>query len=188
MKRSIFILLLVTIGLQTVTPALARVRRVVVRPGPRRTTVVVTRGWPIRRPARVVVVHPVRHAVLITPSLYLAPVFFAAAMISMPPHNAIVWEDAATISRDDDWTEFTLNVGDRGRKLFMQVDGKAQVDWAEVVFANGDAQVVDFKEQTPGPGSYGLLDFADGRRVDHVRVVARAKTPEAKFVLRMEKA
>jgi hypothetical protein len=85
-------------------------------------------------------------------------------------------------------TEFTLNADARGEKLWLQVvDGRVQFDWAEVVFENGDAAVVDFKERTLGPGLYSLLDFRDGRRVDHVRVVARAKSADARVVLRMEK-
>ena len=65
--------------------------------------------------------------------------------------------------------------------------GRVQVDWAEVVFENGDTRVVDMKEWTRERGLYGLLDFADGRKVDHVRVVARAKSYEARVVLKMEK-
>jgi hypothetical protein len=56
-----------------------------------------------------------------------------------------------------------------------------------VVFENGDARVVDMKEWTRGPGYYELLDFRDGRRVDHVRVVARARSDEARVALKMEK-
>ena len=69
----------------------------------------------------------------------------------------------------------------------MVAGGKVQFDWAEVVFENGDAQVVDFAEKAHGPGLYSLLDFRDGRKVDHVRLVARAKSREARVVLKMEK-
>ena len=55
------------------------------------------------------------------------------------------------------------------------------------MFENGEVQVVDFSEKSHGAGVYELLDFKDGRKVDHVRVVAREKTNEAKFILRMEK-
>lgn len=37
------------------------------------------------------------------------------------------------------------------------------------------------KEWTPGPGLYPLLDFRDGR------LVARARTDEARVVLKMQK-
>jgi hypothetical protein len=76
----------------------------------------------------------------------------------------------------------------RGTKLWVEVAaGNAQFDWAEVVFENGKARVVDMKEWTRGPGLYPLLDLADGRKVDHVRMVARAKGDEARIVLKMQK-
>ncbi len=78
-----------------------------------------------------------------------------------PAGASLAWEDAETIERED--------------------------DWAEVVFENGDAQVVDFAEKTHGPGLYELLDFRDGRKVDHVRMVARAKGDEARITLLIEK-
>ena len=56
-----------------------------------------------------------------------------------------------------------------------------------MVFDNGESRVVDFAEKTHGEGLYELLDFKDGRKVDHVRMVARARTDEAKVVLRMQK-
>lgn len=189
MKRALSIALLLVLGLQNAEPAFAR--RVVVRHGYNRTTVVVHRGWPLRRPARVVVVRPAPVVFRVRPAFYLAPVMFtgvivAAAVASSPDYLA--WEDGETLARDEDWTEFTLNADSRGTRLWFDVAwGRVQGDWAEVVFANGDAQVVDFAERTHGPGLYPLFDFADGRKVDHVRIVARAKTDEARIVLRMEK-
>jgi hypothetical protein len=43
------------------------------------------------------------------------------------------------------------------------------------------------KEWTRGPGLYPLLDFRDGRKVDHVRLVARAKSDNARVVLKLER-
>jgi len=191
MRRLFAMLLLVVLGLQMVEPAFAA-RRVVVKRGVRnRTTVVVHRGWPLRRPARVVVVRPARTVVRVRPAVYLAPVIFTGAVIaaaSAPAADVLVWEDAETIEKEDGWSEFTLNADSRGTKLWLEVKaGRVQFDWAEVVFENGDAVVVDFKERTHGAGLYSLLDFRDGRKVDHVRLVARAKSAEARVVLKMEK-
>lgn len=191
MRRLFAVLLLVVFGLQTVEPAFAA-RRVVVRHGARhRTTVVVHRGWPLRRPARVVIVHPPRVVVRVQPAVFLAPVVFTGVVIaaaSVPAHDLMVWEDSESLDKADNWTEFTLNADSRGTKLWLEVQGgKVQFDWAEVVFENGDTRVVDFAERTYGEGIYSLLDFRDGRKVDHVRVVARAKSKEAKVILRMEK-
>jgi len=187
--RSLSIALLMVLGLQIAEPAFAR--RVVVRHTHKRTVVHVHRGWPLRRPARVVVVRPARVAVRVTPAVYLAPVMFTGAVVAATVASSgdlLVWEDGETLTRNDDWTEFTLNSDSRGTRLWLEVaSGTVQADWAEVVFANGDTQVVDFAERTQGPGLYPLLDFADGRMVDHVRMVARAKTPEARVVLKLEK-
>lgn len=191
MHRLFSVVLLLVLGLSLVEPAFAA-RRVVVKRGPhRRTTVVVHRGWPLRRAARAVVVRPVRVAVRVRPALYLAPVVFvgtAIAVAGAPARDILVWEDADTFARDEDWTEITLNADARGTKLWLEMKaGRAQFDWAEIVFENGDAQVVDFNEKTYGPGLYSLLDFKDGRKVDHVRLVARARTDEARVALMMEK-
>lgn len=189
MKRILSIVLLLVLGLQFAEPAFAR--RVVVRHKHKRTTVVVHRGWPLRRPARVVVVRPARVVVRVRPALYLAPVVFTGVLVVSnvsATNNVLVWQDGETLEKGDDWTEFTLNADSRGTRLWMEIrSGKVQADWAEVVFENGDAQVVDFSERTHGPGLYSLLDFRDGRKVDHVRMVARAKSDEARVVLKMEK-
>lgn len=192
MKRWIPILMVLVLGITSVAPALvstasARVRKVVVKRGPNRTRVVVHRSWPLRRPLPVVVVRPARRAVVVAPVAFLAPVVWAATVVAVPDRDYIVWEDSEKISKDEDWTEFTLNVEDRGERLLVEIVGRAQINFAEVVFENGDAQVVDFNEKTHGTGVYSLLDFKDGRRVDHVRMVARAKSDEAKIVLRMVK-
>jgi hypothetical protein len=191
MKRVVTLLLLAILGLQAVEPAFAA-RRVVVRKGRHhRTVVVVHRGWPLRRPARVVVVRPARVAVRVRPAVYLPVAVWTGVVVAAaasPAHDVLVWEDGETIARDEDWTELTLNADSRGTNLWVQVAaGRAQFDWAEVVFENGDARVVDMKEWTRGPGLYHLLDFKDGRKVDHVRLVARAKTDEARIVLKMER-
>ena len=192
MKRLLPMLLLFVLGLAIVEPTFAA-RRVVVRRGPRarRTTVVIHRGWPLRRPARVVVVHPARIAFRVAPRVFLAPVIFTGVVIaatSAPAADILVWEDGETLAKGDDWTEFTLNCDARGTKLWYEVaNGKVQADWAEVVFENGDTQVVDFAERAQDAGLYPLLDFKDGRKVDHVRMVARAKSDEARVVLRMER-
>jgi hypothetical protein len=189
MKRFFTLFLLAILSFQIVEPAFAA-RRVVVKRGPhRRTTVVVHRNWPLRRPARVVVVRPARVAWRVAPVVFLPAVVWAGVVVaSAPARDILVWEDGETLQKDEDWTEFSLNCDSRGTALWLEVaEGKVQFDWAEVVFENGDTRVVDMKEWTRGAGHYALLDFRDGRKVDHVRVVARAKSDEARVVLKMEK-
>ena len=190
MRRSIApLILLLLVALQIASPAFGY-RRVMVRRGPyHRTVVVVRRGWPIHRPARMVIVHPVRGVVRVGPAVYLAPIVFAGVVVARAPErDLLVWDDSERLVKDDDWTESTLNCDQRGTRLWLEIpEGRVQFDWTEVVFGNGEARVVDFQEKTYGPGLYPLLGFRSGRDVDHVRIVARAKSEQAKIILRMEK-
>jgi hypothetical protein len=186
MKRCIISILLAVLCVEMAAPAFAarvRVRRD--RHG--HTRVVVHRGFPLRRTLPVVVVRPPRVTVRVAPAVFFAPVVWTSAVIATAPaSNVLVWEDAETLAKDDDWTEFTLHCDQRGTKLYLEIAaGKAQLNFAEVVFENGDTQVVDFDEKTHAPGLYSLLDFKDGRKVDHVRMVARARSDEARVVLRL---
>ena len=160
----------------------AQAGRVVVRRGPRVTRIRVTThaGFPLHRTFPNVVVRP-GPVVRVAPHVYLAPIAFGAVVVrSLPPAGARVWTASETLSREDQWTDFTMNVDQRGRNMLLEIDrGAAQISFAEVVFENGDAQVVDFNDRVHASGVYSLIDFADGRKVDHVRIVAKADTNES---------
>jgi hypothetical protein len=124
--------------------------------------------------------------VRVAPRVYLRPVTFAAAVALAPKDDVQVWRDGGQLAADDEWTDFTLNVDRRGSRLLLEVeDGPAQISFAEVVFDNGEAQVVDFDDGVHPPGLYSLLDFEDGRKVDHVRLVAKAGSEESEIALRL---
>jgi len=185
MKRSWAFVLILLLGFQAAAASSLVQRR---RPL-RRTVVVVHRGWPLHRPLPRVVVHGVRVPVRVSPVRFLPAVLWPGVVVAVPPRrDALIWEDGETLAGDEDWTEFTLNCDSSGSRLWLEMAaGRAQFDWAEIVFENGDTQVVDMKEGERGPGHYVLLDFPDGRRVDHVRMVARSVGDEARVVLKMEK-
>ena len=162
----------------------ARVRVVHTRPRARATVTVVT-GFPLRRTLPAVVVRgPV---VRVAPRVYLSPVAFGAVVVtSLPAVNARTWTGAEELERGDGWTDLTMDVDRRGSRLVLEIDkGPAQLSFAEVVFENGETQVVDFDDRVHTQGIYSLLDFANGRKVDHVRVVASAaaKTTEIRIHL-----
>ena len=181
MKQKIFVALLITAIVLPLEAARARVRR-----GPAgRTRVTVTAGFPIRRTLPTVVVRPAP-VVRVAPRVYLSPVVFTAAVVASVPSNVDVWRASEALEREDGWTDFTMNIDRRGDKMFLQVDrGAAQISFAEVVFENGEAQVVDFNDRTLGKGVYSLLNFRDGRKIDHVRVVAKATSKETELTLHL---
>ncbi len=169
MKQTIFAAALVILTFAQTADA-ARVR---VRKGPHGRTTVTVRTV---RPAPVV---------RITPRVHLTPVVFRPVVVTTIPSN-VVWHDSEEIDRNEGWTDFTMNVDRRGDRMLLQIDrGAAELSYAEVVFENGEAQVVDFNDRTYGKGVYALLDFKDGRKVDHVRVVAKAETKETEITLRL---
>lgn len=165
-------------------------RKVVVRRGPvRRTTVVVHPGHPIRRSVtRTVVVRPARTRVIVAaPLVFLPAVVWGAAIVSLPPRDRLIWEDTESIERDEDWVDSNFGVDRRGDALFLRIDGRAHLDFAEVTFENGNVQVVDFSDRVYKSGIYELLNFADGRHVKTVRLLAKSETRKTKFTVYMRK-
>ena len=175
-------LVFATVSLSQVSTAEA----VRVRVRTRRTTVVVRTGFPVHRVLPAVVVRP-GPVVRVAPRAYLAPVVFGAVVVAtLPPPAARPWNAAEVLDREDGWTDFTMNVDRRGSGMLLQIDkGAAQLSFAEIVFENGDTQVVDFNDAVHRTGTYSLLDFRDGRKVDHVRVVAKADTRETEIRLHL---
>jgi hypothetical protein len=179
-KRLFAIATLIVLSLANIAEA-RRVKRVVVR-GPR-VRVTVRPGFPIRRTLPNVVVRP-GAVVRVAPRVYLAPVVFTAAVVASLP--ASDWKRSENLDGDDGWTDFTMDVDRRGRSLYLQIDqGAAQISFAEVVFENGETQVVDFNDRAHARGIYTLLDFKDGRKIDHVRIVAKASGDETEITLHL---
>jgi len=179
-----FVAMVVLIYAVALSTEAARVR---VRRGPRgRVHVTVTRGFPLHRTFPTVVVRT-GPAFRVAPAVYLGTVAFTAAVVaSLPPPDVRVWTGSETLDGEDGWTDFTMNVDRRGTRLLMDIeDGSAQVSFAEVVFENGEAQVVDFNDRVHRTGLYNLLDFRDGRKVDHVRIIAKAQNDATQIRLHL---
>lgn len=185
--KQIIASLSVAMAMLTVVPEIAEAarRRVVVK----RQTVVVRPGHPIARAARrTVIVRPARRPVVVTGAVvFLPPVIWAATVVALPPRDRLVWEDSELLHRDEGWVDLNFGVDNRGEALYLKIDGRAQLDFAEITFDNNQVRVVDFNEHTQGPGVYPLLDFADGRHVKTVRILARTPGKEAKLTVLMRK-
>jgi len=145
-----------------------------------RVSVTVHTGFPIRRTLPEVIVRP--GVVRVAPRVYLAPVVFTPVIVSAPAPALRAWSDGTTLEREDGWTDFSFDVDRRGSGLLLDIDrGTAQISFAEIVFENGDTQVVDFNDKVHASGVYSLLDFKDGRKVDHVRVVAKSDSASCRI-------
>jgi hypothetical protein len=159
--------------------------------GPKAVALALPESWPIESGVKAAIVHPARTEIDVTASSYLSPVPFSGAAVaaaSAPTRDVIAWEDGETLLKREDWTQFTLGCNARGERLWLEIpSGKVQFEWAEVVFQTGQSQVVQFTDKVQTPGLFTLLDVTSGKIVDHVRVLARAKSDEAKVILRLQK-
>ncbi|MCM3871208.1 MAG: hypothetical protein ND895_11020 [Pyrinomonadaceae bacterium] len=163
--------------------------RVVVRRPVVRTRLVVRNGYPIRRvlPATVVV-RPARRVVTVgAPLVFLPSVDWSSRVVAMPAGNRLVWQDSESIGREEGWVDSNFGIDSEGNALFLQIYGSAELNFAEVTFANGNVQVVDFNGSTHGTGVYALLDFADGRHVKTVRLLAKSASNDTDLAIYLSK-
>ena len=156
-----------------------RRRRVVVT----RSRVVVRPGHPLARArTRAVVVRAPRRTVVVgAPLVFLPVAVFAAAVFTLPPRERLLWQDTETIHRDEGWVESNFGVDERGDALYFEISGRADLDFADVAFENGEVQALDFNGRTHANGIYRLLDFHGRRHVKTVRLVARSKSADTTF-------
>jgi hypothetical protein len=105
----------------------------------------------------------------------------------VPPRERLVFEDSETITKDEGWADTNFGIDSPGNALFLDIHGRAKLNFAEVTFNNGNVQVVDFNEKTHGTGVYKLLDFADGRHVATVRILAKSESDDTKLSVYLTK-
>ena len=174
--------LMLAVVLFSSADAAAQRRRVVVRRAPvRRTTIVVRPGHPIRRALpRTVVVRPARTTVVVgRPLVFLPVVVWRPAVVALPPRERLLFEESEALAKNDDWVDCNFGLDKRGGAVLLEIEGTAQLNFAEVTFDNGDVQVVDFEDKEQRAGVYQVLNFADGRIVKTVRVLAKANSGDA---------
>ena len=133
---------------------------------------------------RTVVVRPARTTVVVgRPLVFLPAVIWRPAVVALPPRERLLWQDSEDLVKEDEWTDLNFGVDKRGGALFLQIDGTAQLNFAEVTFDNGNVQVVDFEDKEQRAGVYQVLDFADGRIVKTVRVLAKSNSDDSTLIL-----
>ena len=180
--------LAVAFASMTPSEGMAQRRRVAVRRVPH-TRLVVGVGHPIHRrlPANVIV-HPAHKVVVVgAPLVFLPALVWTAPVIVLPARERLLWQDSEVITRDEGWVDANFGIDGTGDALFLEVRGSASFNFAEVTFANGNVQVVDFHEKTHDTGLYSLMAFADSRHVKTVRILAQSKSEETKLSVYLSK-
>ena len=191
-KRIIFPALAIFITILVPAASMAQRRVVVRRPVVARRLIVrrplvVHHGHPLRRrlPANVVFRAARRTVVVNRPLLFLPALAWTRTIVALPPRERLVWQDSETILRDEEWVDTNFGIDASGNALFLNIDGKAKLNFAEVTFANGEVQVVDFNETTHDTGVYKLLDFADARHVATVRILAKSESDDTELTVHL---
>lgn len=191
----LLLLVITIVGLAPSEPVIGQ-RRVVVRPNrvvvhrpAKHTRLVIHTGHPIRRVLPTsVVVRPVRRVVTVgVPLVFLPAIAWTAVTVSTPPAERLVWQDTESINRDEGWVDSSFGVDSSGDALFIDINGTARLNFAEVTFSNGQVQVVDFNDRAYRTGVYKLLNFADGRHVKIVRILAKSESDESKLIVYLSK-
>lgn len=145
-------------------------------------------GHPLARPGRTVIVRSRPAPVVVrAPIVYAAPVVWTRRVVTLPARDRLLWEDSEVITRREDWVDTTLNVNNRGNALYLNIEGRSHLDFAEVHFDNGQVQVVDFNNGDVERGTFLLLDFANGRHVNAVRLIAKSQSPRSKLTVYLAK-
>jgi hypothetical protein len=183
-----FVCVALAIAVLSSPAALGQRRRAVVVRRPH-TTLVVRTGHPIHRvlPAAVVV-HPARAAIVVrAPLVFLPALAWTAALVTLPPRERLIWQDTEAITEDEGWVDTNFGIDGTGDALYLDINGKAKLNFAEVTFANGNVQVVDFNEKTHNTGIYKLLDFRDDRHVMTVRILTKSESSATRLTVYLGK-
>jgi len=138
-------------------------------------------GHPIQR-FHPVVVH--RAPIVVGTVVYARPVVWTRVVVGAPRSARMVWEDRETFDREENWVDTGFRVRNMGRELLFRVQGRAEIDFAEVHYGNGQVQVVDFNGAALANGVFRLHDVA-GRHVENVRMIARSLSPRSTITLWM---
>ena len=112
---------------------------------------------------------------------------FSFESITLPPRERIVWQETETIAREEEWVDTNYGVDGSGHELVLDLQGQAKLNFAEVTFANGNVQVVDFDEQSHGNGTYKLLDLSADQHVMTVRLLAKSESDDTKVSVYLSK-
>jgi len=195
LKTTLLSLVIIVASLFSSAASLAQHRpvavrhRIAVRHPIVRTRLVVRAGHPLRRvlPATVVFRPAHRLVNVRAPLVFLPLLAWSPTVVTLPARERLVFEDSEQIEHDEGWVDTNFGIDGVGNALFLSIVGKTKLNFAEVTFANGNVQVVDFNEKTHDSGMYRLLDFADGRRVSTVRILAASESDDAKLTVYLSK-
>ncbi|HYM81805.1 MAG TPA: hypothetical protein VEY91_10415 [Candidatus Limnocylindria bacterium] len=93
--------------------------------------------------------------------------------------------NSSHLSRDMGWTSLTFDVHEPSTAIFVEVQGQAQFDAADIVCSDGEIVSLPLRNSVRGQGMFALHDLGATKTVEQVRITARARSPQARVGLRL---
>jgi hypothetical protein len=106
---------------------------------------------------------------------------FARWFHSAPPPAV----QTQNLGLEEGWRPIGFSVGEPVSGLYLRVWGRVQFDRAEIVFRDGELEVVDLRQCVRSGGLYVLTEFDARREVMGVRMVVRARSDFAYVALKL---
>ncbi|HEY9665074.1 MAG TPA: hypothetical protein V6C65_42075 [Allocoleopsis sp.] len=96
-----------------------------------------------------------------------------------------IWHRGETLRKDDDWVESTYSVGKEGRRLILAVQGRVEVQSAQVELADGQVRPLQVRRQPYGDGEYLLLDLGTPQLIQSITVSGRTPLSKAAYSVQL---
>ena len=105
--------------------------------------------------------------------------------VSVNPATGTTDPLVAELEQSEAWQTYGFEVSDSGLGLFLDLTGSIEFRVARVTFADGTVRDVDLRDARRSDGLFELVTFASEERIHAVRLVARARSPQAKIAVRI---
>lgn len=96
-----------------------------------------------------------------------------------------IWHRGETLRKDNDWVESTYSVEKEGRRLILAVQGRVEVQSAQVELADGQVRPLQLRRQPYGDGEYLLLDFGTPQLVQSITVTGRTPLSKSAYSVQL---
>jgi hypothetical protein len=112
-----------------------------------------------------------RRPVIFAPGFPVAPrqvVIEEPTIISQPVPQSYASSGLSNLYNRDGWVNIDVPVEQSGRRLYLNLNGEAKLDYAEIKFGDGQVERVNLHNQVYNGGNIEIADFGHNRHVSSV--------------------
>lgn len=115
-----------------------------------------------------------RRAVIFAPVAPRPVVIEEPTIINQPVQQSYASSGSYNIYSRDGWVNIDVPVEQSGRRLYLNLDGEAKFDYAEIKFGDGQVERVNLHNQVYNGGNIEIANFGRNRHVSSVDLRARS--------------